>query len=136
MKKDEVIKQLSIKLKEKGFLKSKNTWCKKTSEVAFLVEIQGSQWDKDNYYCNIYGSLKGYNNIEKPTKNDKELWHRLGVRDDLKNQENTPIDYILKFVDSYFDKCLNLEMIKSAYKNDSNFRHDVLYGAFRNYCES
>ena len=40
-------------LKERGYGKSGNYWYKYTNEIVFCINVQGSQWDKDDYYTEI-----------------------------------------------------------------------------------
>lgn len=53
MDKHTFISEISKPLKELGYRKRTNYWYKTANELIFCINVQGSQWDKDNYYVEI-----------------------------------------------------------------------------------
>ena len=137
MTKTEIVSAITPILKEKGFKKVKNFWYKMIPNILHYIHIQGSQYDKNDYYCNICIAIEGYNNLEFPKEYDSQVFHRVGVRDDLKNDRNPPLDYIMKFADDYFTCYDTKDKIRQAYKNKvGSIPYDVKYGEFRKFCEN
>lgn len=56
MIKQEFIKEIRVPLKNYGFHKKGAYWFKKCNDIIFCVNVQGSQWNKDNYYFAIGGA--------------------------------------------------------------------------------
>ena len=51
--KEELLKQLSVLLKERGCKNSKQTWTKRTDGLVLLLNIQNSQFSTETYYINL-----------------------------------------------------------------------------------
>ena len=53
MNKQEFISAIASDLKTLGFKKNRNYWYQVISNNMFCVNVQGSQWDKNDYYVEI-----------------------------------------------------------------------------------
>ena len=53
MVKTEFIQAVKLPLKERGFRKKGQYWYKTQGEWIICYNVQGSQWDTDNYYVNL-----------------------------------------------------------------------------------
>ena len=58
MNKDELAKSVAPSLKVRGFRKKGRTWWRETPELFQLFNIQGSSWDKNEWYLNVGIFLK------------------------------------------------------------------------------
>lgn len=56
MIKQEFIEEIRAPLKKYGFQKKGAYWFKKCNDIIFCINVQGSQWNKDNYYFAIGGA--------------------------------------------------------------------------------
>lgn len=56
MIKQEFIEEIRAPLKKYGFQKKRAYWFKKCNDIIFCINMQGSQWNKDNYYFAIGGA--------------------------------------------------------------------------------
>lgn len=57
MIKSEFIIEVAALLKARGYRKRGNYWYKSHNDLLLCVNVQGSQWDKDDYYVNIGAAL-------------------------------------------------------------------------------
>lgn len=53
MNKQEFISSIKAPLKTLGYRKNANYWYKECKDCIFCVNVQGSQWDVDDYYVEI-----------------------------------------------------------------------------------
>ena len=53
MDKQTFICALKEQLKKDGFRKQRNYWYKKEQDLCYCIFVQGSQWDKNDYYVEI-----------------------------------------------------------------------------------
>ncbi|MGO4890645.1 DUF4304 domain-containing protein [Anaerobacillus sp. MEB173] len=51
--KEQLIDCLKPVFKLHGFKKERTTWRKTTEDIIFVLNIQGSQWSKEDYYINV-----------------------------------------------------------------------------------
>ena len=131
MTKQECIGHIAPILKTEGFSRIKNRWHKRKGDVIFCLEIQGSNFGKDVYYCNIYLAVDGYYDGEFPQ--EWQIEHRVFA---TKNeQQNVHPDLILQKLEEYINNLSSAEKIKAKFKKDKNFQYDVLYNEFRKFCE-
>lgn len=137
MNKIELINELTAILKNKGFKKKENYWYKKIDDMMHYINIQRSQYDKNDYYCNVCIAVDGYNDLEYPKDYHSQIEHRIGVYDDLKEQRNPPLEYIVKFTDDYFSRHDTIDKIVQSFKGKvGSMQFDMKYGEFRKFCES
>lgn len=66
MDKHTFISEISKPLKLLGYRKNKNYWHKTYNDLIFCINVQGSQWDKNDYYIQIGVSLCN-NGISNPS---------------------------------------------------------------------
>ena len=94
--KTEMISNLTIALKEKGFRKKRAYWYKGLEEYLVCVNVQGSQWDSNNYYINI-GMAKKQDEKE-PTLLEWIWRHRCkGTEGEL----NISLDEVILCIEKY-----------------------------------
>lgn len=73
MKKQEFIEEIAKIMKQQGFRKKGQYWFRNKSDYIECVCVQGSQWDKDDYYVNV-----GFAEANDTWKNPTELhWHSI-----------------------------------------------------------
>lgn len=65
MDKTTFISEVSKPLKEAGYKKTRNYWHKICNDLIFCINVQGSQWDRNDYYVEIGISL--LDNISNPS---------------------------------------------------------------------
>ena len=53
MNKQDFLKQIKEPLKLRGFNKRNNYWYKKHNDIMICVNLQGSQWNRDDYYIEL-----------------------------------------------------------------------------------
>ncbi len=53
MKKSEFIDAIKPVLKNDGYRKKGSYWYQQNGELLLCINVQGSQWDKNDYYVNI-----------------------------------------------------------------------------------
>ena len=66
MTKQEFIETIRDPLKKEGFRKAGLYWYKRSNDIIYCINLQGSQWDKDNYYFQI-GVAEYKENCTSPT---------------------------------------------------------------------
>lgn len=78
--KAELVNELKLSLKSKGYKKKNLTWVKFNDDVAVVVNIQGSQYDTNDYYVNLGVYIKPMGSKEVPCISDCHLRERVDVR--------------------------------------------------------
>ena len=66
MTKNEFISAAKTELKNRGFRKNGQYWYRNQADYLECIFVQGSQWDKDNYYVEI-GFAEGTPEKRSPT---------------------------------------------------------------------
>ena len=81
MNKGDAIKYLKSAMKSHGYKTQGKYWWKEGEDVVLFCGVQGSQWDKDDYYFNI-GIMKK-SHVTKSCHPDYEwdLWARYPEKD-------------------------------------------------------
>lgn len=83
MIKDELAAAVKTYMKEKGYKKRGTTWTKRTDdEISLVVNIQGSQYDKEQYYINLGIYVHALGTKGQPSISDCHMRERI----------NTPVD--------------------------------------------
>ncbi len=84
MTKEEIILYSKELLKKMGYKKRNTTWVKKVDEEIFIVvNIQGSQFDKSDFYINLGVYIRPLGNKEMPAISDCHLSERINADIDL-----------------------------------------------------
>lgn len=72
-------------MKEKGYKKRSTTWTKKADdEISLVVNIQGSQYNKADFYINLGIYIHALGTKEQPSISDCQMRERI----------NTPVDTV------------------------------------------
>lgn len=66
MVKNEFISEICAKMRELGYKKRGNYWYKAQKDLLLCINVQGSQWNKDNYYVEIGASII-HHDLKNPT---------------------------------------------------------------------
>ena len=99
MDKHTFIREISNPLKELGYRKRTNYWYRAANDLIFCINVQGSQWDKDDYYVEI-GISFGDDSIRYPSLLHWHCRHRCCGINGEKNMEP---DEVLLYVSKMFD---------------------------------
>jgi hypothetical protein len=70
-------------LKQQGFKKNKTTWRKTTDDLVYVLNIQGSQWSKEDYYINVAIYIKALGTEINPTE------YRCHIRSRIDNEKKS-----------------------------------------------
>lgn len=87
MKKEECIEVLTTLLKSEGYIKKATTWYKKMPDVTFVIDVQTSQWCKEDYYINLGIAIHAYNKKELPKEWECNIRERFTVKGNEKNPD-------------------------------------------------
>ncbi len=111
MNKQSYIQELGPILKNQGYKKHGNYWYLSQGGAVLCINVQGSQWDKNDYYVNI-GAAKEDSACKFPTIL-KWIWqHRcMGKEGEL----NLSIQDTLVCVDTYFSDYLQAKNPRDFY---------------------
>ncbi|MCL2062248.1 MAG: DUF4304 domain-containing protein [Firmicutes bacterium] len=141
MTKQACIEYIAPILKADGYLREKNSWYKENGDMLFCIQIQSSQWAKDDYFCNLMISVKGYFDPITIKKLNYFSYSPgwiiyLGLFNGLLVQENIPPSVFLKKARFFFDTLSSKERIKALYKMQKKHSTQFRGTEFRVYCES
>lgn len=75
MNKEDFIQEIRSPLKSLGFRKNGNYWFKEQNDLLQCIFVQGSQWDKNDYYVEI-GAAPANSDRRFPTLLHWEFRHR------------------------------------------------------------
>jgi hypothetical protein len=99
LSKEELIERLKPVLKEQGFKKTKTTWRKSVDGLVLVLNVQGSQWSKEDYYINLGVYIQELGPRENPTENICHIQTRVE-----ENQEfESLVDEVLGWFERYGD---------------------------------
>ena len=92
-------------LKQRNYKKRKNYWYLTVGDIIFCIYVQGSCWNKNNYYVNI-GAKEHVGDMPYPT----ELHWTWGYRcfDKNGNQVNISIETLIDCMDKYFNDYISM----------------------------
>ena len=93
------ISEIKPLLKAMGYRKNGNYWYKAVNDLTFCVNVQGLQWDKNDYYVNI-GIAITNPSIKNPTQLHWYCTHRCRGIDG--EQTNIPPAEIIRIVNDTF----------------------------------
>ncbi len=116
--KKQIILEAKEKLKQLGFRKNKNYWYRYDNEWICCFCIQGSQWDRENYYINI-GMAKRCESGYFPTELNWLWRHRCRVD----NEElNIPLVAALEQLEEYYKNfCIDKDMNRFLKENNAKW---------------
>lgn len=99
MDKQAFIHEIVGPLKELGYRKNRNYWYKPCNNIIFCINVQGSQWDKSDYYVEI-GVAVSSENTRTPSLLQWYCRHRCkGVN----GEKNIQISEFLATLSKVFD---------------------------------
>jgi hypothetical protein len=93
LSKEQLIERLKPVLKLQGFRKTKATWRKSTDDLVFVLNIQGSQWSKEDYYINVGIYIKALGSDENPTANVCHIQSRISTNQTFESIFQDVIDW-------------------------------------------
>jgi hypothetical protein len=67
-------------MKKEGFLKDKNNWRKELNDIILLFNIQGSSYDKNDFYVNLGIFFKDLKDKKKPAVSDCHIIQRAEIK--------------------------------------------------------
>ena len=81
LSKEQLIECFKPVFKQSGFKKMRTNWRKTTDDLIFVLNIQGSQWDKEDYYINVGVYIKSLGTEQNPTEYSCHIRSRIDERD-------------------------------------------------------
>ncbi len=112
--KDKFADLLAPQLKLAGFRKKGRTWRRGNSDVLEVFQIQGSSWDKDDFYINLGIFLKALGSDLNPSANHCHVQHR--VPREIDHDEQSTFNYAL----SWFSDRNSRSKLKECVEADSH----------------
>lgn len=100
----ELIEFITPQLKKEGFKKIKTTWRKPTEDVMFVLNIQQSQWDHNDYYTNVAVYINALGQEVKPPE------YRCHIRNRIANEHSC--EAIYREIISWFEKHGDIQKLK------------------------
>ena len=92
-------------LKQRNYKKRKNYWYLTVGDVILCVNVQGSCWDKNDYYVNI-GAKEHVGDMPYSTELHWTWDHR--CFDKNGNQVNISIETLIDCMDKYFNDYISM----------------------------
>jgi hypothetical protein len=80
LSKEQLIDCFKPVFKQCGFKKMRTSWRKSTDDLILVLNIQGSQWDKEDYYINVGVYIKALG-TEQNSPVSCHIWSRIDERD-------------------------------------------------------
>lgn len=115
MKKEIIIQQLKPVLQKRGYRKRGYYWYKSQNGIIFCLNIQGSQWSKDDYYVNV-GVAKEDTMCKFPTILNWVWRHRCKGE---KGEINMDLQDIVTCMDKYFSAYIDADSPNDFYRKFS-----------------
>lgn len=81
LSKEQLIECFKPVFKQCGFKKMRTSWRKSTDELTFVLNIQGSQWDKEDYYINVGVYINALGTEQNPPEYSCHIRSRIDERD-------------------------------------------------------
>lgn len=112
MTKNEFIEAIRSPLKKEGFRKVGQYWYKRNNDIIYCINVQGSQWDRNDYYFEI-GVAEHKENCTTPT-----LLHWLSCHrcEGNSGERNVLPSEALKCVSNTFRDINCLAELENSYK--------------------
>lgn len=112
MTKKEFISKVKPILKSKGYIKKNNYWYLINNDILLCINVEGSQWSKDDYYVNVGMADKIENNFPSIIK-WKWVYRCIGENGDL----NISVNDFLLCTTNIFKEINNGTDLDSFYRN-------------------
>ncbi|MCA1057555.1 DUF4304 domain-containing protein [Rossellomorea aquimaris] len=97
-------------LKKQGFKKRQTTWRKTTVDLIYVLNIQGSQWNEEDYYINVAIYIKALGEEVNPPE------YRCHIRNRIEN-ELYVCSSICEGVSNWFEKYGDIEELRILWRN-------------------
>ncbi len=105
--KDDFLLKVATILKQRKYKRRKNYWYLAKNNLIFCIYVQGSQWNKNNYYVNI-GVKEDCLALSYPTELHWTWWHRCT---NTNGQEiNISIQSLVDCFDMYFNDYVSMDV--------------------------
>jgi hypothetical protein len=98
-------------MKKESFSKDKNNWRKELDDIILLFNIQGSSYDKNDFYVNIGVFFKELGDMKKPNVGDCHIMQRV----ELKGHD---LKYLIAYSIIWFKKYDTIKKIYFSYINN------------------
>lgn len=105
LNKEKFLSDTAVILKQRNYKKRKNYWYLTVRDIIFCVNVQGSCWDKNDYYVNI-GVKEHAGDMPYPTELHWTWDHR--CFDKNGNQVNISIEALIDCMDKYFNDYISM----------------------------
>jgi hypothetical protein len=81
LSKEQLIECFKPVFKQHGFKKMRTYWRKSTDDLVFVLNIQGSQWSKEDYYINVGIHIKALGTEQNPPLYSCHIFDRIDERE-------------------------------------------------------
>jgi hypothetical protein len=108
--KPDAIKSLKLLMKDKGYRTQGNYWFKESNDIVQFVAVQGSQWNKNDFYVNVGIMKKSHVTKKCHPDYEWEIWFRYPGN----NMQPEP-DNIMAFVIESHNQMSSIKSINSIY---------------------
>ena len=105
LNKEKFLSDTAVILKQRNYKKRTNSWYLTVRDIIFCVNVQGSCWDKNDYYVNI-GVKEHAGDMPYPTELHWTWDHR--CFDKNGNQVNISIEALIDCMDKYFNDYISM----------------------------
>jgi hypothetical protein len=89
---DRVAKEIAPVLRAEGFRKKGRSWHRATDDVIQVINLQGSQWSTEEFYCNLALYIKALGDLETPPEYTCHIRRRVDT-DDLGAMISSALDW-------------------------------------------
>ncbi len=98
LSKEQLIECFKPVFKQCGFKKMRTNWRKTTDDLIFVLNIQGSQWSKEDYYINVGVYIKALGEDQNPAEYKCHIRSRF---DERNKSCNLLCNEILEWFETY-----------------------------------
>lgn len=100
MDKEQFLEEAKCDLKRLGFRKNRNYWYLEKNNLIFCVYVQGSQWDKNDYYVEMGIACSNASHGKNPTILNWFCRHRCtGTRGDKNICPSEMLSYVQEMIE-------------------------------------
>ena len=112
MKNTDLLDELKVEMKRRGFRKTRTPWRKDSGDVIAVFNVQTSQWDSADYYLNLGVYLKCLGDDLAPPE------YKCHVRTRLQPEDMATADIVDRAM-SWFDARATLSEVRALAEDDS-----------------
>jgi hypothetical protein len=112
LSKEQLVECFKPFFKQYGFKKMRTTWRKSTDDFVFVLNIQGSQWSKEDYYINVGIYIKALGTKQNPYEYDCHIRSRI-------DEKEKSCSSICKEILDWFERYGDIQKLKLLRKQNN-----------------